>query len=286
LVSGRTDQQKIASLIGLPRSGKGTINRIIVALLGRHAVAGPTLGSLIGPFGLEPLLGKSLATFADVKWSARGVGDSTELLKTISGEDGVTVHRKNRVSWEGRLPTRFMLMSNDTPSFTDASGALGNRLIHLRFARSFLGKEDVGLTDRLLGELAGIFLWALDGLRRLDARGHFHVPADSAAVDEDVRRTASPHMVFLAEECETDPNARVRLDDVWSAWSAWCQADGGEPGNKRWLTRKLKAVNPLITTFEEKTPDARIKWLCGVRLIREPGRAMLTFQMPAPLGAG
>lgn len=292
LVSGRTDQQKIASLIGLPRSGKGTINRVIAALLGKHAVAGPTLGSLIGPFGLEPLLGKSLATFADVKWSARGVGDSTELLKTISGEDGVTVHRKNKVSWEGRLPTRFMLMSNDTPSFTDASGALGNRLIHIRFTRSFIDNPDIGLTDRLLTELPGIFLWALDGLRRLDARGRFHAPADSAAVDEDVRRTASPHMVFLAEECLLDVadqlvRPRVRLDELWTAWDAWCRADGTESGSKRWLTRKIKAVAPLIDTAEEKASDGtRIKWLIGVKLARDPVRNMLTFTIPAPAGQG
>lgn len=284
LVSGRTDHQKIASLIGLPRSGKGTINRIITALLGRHAVAGPMLGSLIGPFGLEPLLGKSLATFADVKWTARGVGDATELLKTISGEDGVTVHRKNRVSWEGRLPTRFMLMSNDTPSFTDASGALGDRLIHIKFAKSFMKNPDIGLTDRLMIELPGILLWAVEGLRRLDERGRFHVPADSAEIDEDVRRTASPHMVFLAEECEKVPG-RVKLDDVWAAWEAWCRADGTEAGTKPWLTRKLKAVWPHITTIEEKSDNVRIKYLTGLRVNR-PQTTLMSFSMPAPVGHG
>lgn len=286
LISGRTDHQKIASLIGLPRSGKGTTNRVITSLLGRHAVAGPTLGSLIGPFGLEPLLGKSLATFADVKWTARGVGDATELLKTISGEDGVTVHRKNRVSWEGRLPTRFMLMSNDIPSFTDASGALGNRLIHVRFANSFLGREDIGLTDRLLTELPGIFLWALEGLRRLDERGRFHVPADSRVIDEDVRRTASPHMVFLAEECEVAPGHRTRLDDVWNAWAAWCRADGTEAGNKRWLTRKLKGVEPSLTTEREMSENDRTKYIIGMRLLRPSTAQTMTFTMPAVTGTG
>jgi putative DNA primase/helicase len=270
LISGRTDHQKIASLVGLPRSGKGTINRIITAMLGPAAVAGPTLGSLTGPFGLEPLLGKSLVTFADVKWTARGVGDATEMLKTISGEDSVTVHRKNKVSWEGHLPARFMLMSNDTPSFTDASGALGNRLIHIRFTRSFLGRENIGLTTELLTELPGVFLWALEGLRSLDQRGRFHVPAASAEVDEDVRRTASPHLVFLEERCTLDPSARTTLDAVWHAWVAWCLEDGAEAGNKRWLTRKLKAVAPSVGTYEEKTTLGRMKYLVGIQIQGSP----------------
>ena len=270
LVSGRTNHQKIASLIGLPRSGKGTTARLITALLGQHAVAGPTLGSLIGPFGLEPLLGRSLAIFADVKWTARGVGDATELLKTISGEDSVTVHRKNKISWEGGLPTRFMLMSNDTPSFTDSSGALGNRLIHIRFARSFLGREDIDLTAKLLSELPGIFLWALEGLRRLDERGRFHVPAASGEIDEDVRRTASPHLVFIEERCTLDPQARITLDSMWNAWAAWCAEDGAEEGNRRWFTRKLKAVVPGVDAFQEHTTLGKQRWLLGIRLADNP----------------
>lgn len=270
LISGRTNQQKIASLVGLPRTGKGTVARVIRALLGPHNLAGPTLGSLVGPFGLEPLLGKSLALFADVKWTAKGVGDATELLKTISGEDAVTVHRKNKGAWEGDLPTRFMLMSNDTPSFNDASGALAGRLIHIRFNRSFAGRENINLTGELLTELPGIFLWALDGLRRLDARGRFHVPQASAEVDEDVRRTASPQLVFIEERCELDPAARISLDALWMAWESWTREDGADPGTKRWLTRKLRAVAPGISTFRERTALGEVRWVVGMRLTNNP----------------
>jgi putative DNA primase/helicase len=270
LISGRTNQQKIASLVGLPRTGKGTTARIVRALLGSHNVAAPMLGSLIQPFGLEPLLGKSLALFADVKWTSRGVSDATELIKTISGEDGVTVHRKHKGSWEGDLPTRFMFMSNDTPSFTDASGALALRMIHIRFTRSFAGHEDIGLTDRLLAELPGIFLWALEGLRRLDERGHFHVPAASVAVDEDVRRTASPHLVFLQERCVLDPSARTTLDAVWMSWESWCRDDGSEVGNKRWFTRKLKSVAPTIDVIRDQSTVPAQRIVTGLQLVHSP----------------
>ncbi|MCH8504726.1 MAG: hypothetical protein LAT50_10435 [Ectothiorhodospiraceae bacterium] len=46
LISGETHQQKVFLLVGPKRGGKGTILRVLTAMLGRHNVAAPTLGSL------------------------------------------------------------------------------------------------------------------------------------------------------------------------------------------------------------------------------------------------
>ena len=49
-----TRQHKILLIVGPPRSGKGTIGRILHELLGNFNVVGPTLSSLGGEFGLQP----------------------------------------------------------------------------------------------------------------------------------------------------------------------------------------------------------------------------------------
>ena len=54
-------------LIGPTRSGKGTIARMLTALIGSGHVAGPTLASLGTNFGLSPLLGKPLAIISDAR---------------------------------------------------------------------------------------------------------------------------------------------------------------------------------------------------------------------------
>jgi putative DNA primase/helicase len=64
VLSGRMDLQKILLLIGPPRSGKGTIARVLQAMIGRANCASPTLAGLAGEFGLQPLLGKPLAVVA------------------------------------------------------------------------------------------------------------------------------------------------------------------------------------------------------------------------------
>lgn len=282
LVSGRTDQHKIASLVGASRSGKGTIARVLTALIGPANVTGPVLASLTGPFGLEPLLGRSLAVFGDVKWSAKGVPDATELLKTISGGDHISVGRKNKLAWEGLLPTRFMTLSNNTPTFTDSSGALAGRMIHVHFTRTFAGRENVALTSELLTELPGILLWALDGLDDLSILGRFTVPAASAAIDDEVRLASAPHGVFVAECCDLDPRATVPLDVAWMAWLTWCAGEGAEPGNKRWFARNLKDSQPSVGTDRRQEAGQKVKYLTGLSLRLSPALAVVA-PFPAPV---
>src|SRR6266511_2349995 len=69
ILSSETDQQKILLLVGKRRGGKGTIARILTALVGKENTAGPTLASLGTNFGLSPLLGKAVAIVSDARLS-------------------------------------------------------------------------------------------------------------------------------------------------------------------------------------------------------------------------
>ena len=88
----------------------------------------------------------------------------------------ITVDRKYREAWTARLQIRFLILSNELARLVDASGALGGRFIVLVLIHSFYGREDLGLTDRLLTELPGIFNWTIAGWQRLSERGHFAQP--------------------------------------------------------------------------------------------------------------
>lgn len=226
LLSGRTDLQKMASLVGPPRCGKGTIARVFRGLLGAENVTTPELGKLGGQFGEEGLIGRTLAIMGDVRWHARAVTESVPVLLGISGEDARSVPRKGRTDWHGTLGVRFMLMSNDAPTFTDASAALASRMIHVEFRRSFLGREDIGLDVRLQAELPGILNWALAGLQRLQERGHFVPPASSVQLAEDVRRMASPVAAFVDDTCDLQPGAAIALADLYAHYRAWCRREG------------------------------------------------------------
>ncbi len=221
-----TSQQKMLLVTGPKRSGKGTIGRVLSQLVGTANVCGPTTASLAGPFGLQPLIGTSLAIVSDARFQGEAVPVVVERLLCISGEDTLTVDRKHMASVTMKLPTRFVFFTNELPRFSDSSGAIAARFLTLRLTRSFFGREDPQLTDKLLTELPGILLWALQGWLRLHRRGHFVPPASVASAIQELEDLASPVGAFVRECCVTGPGRRVWVDLLYQAWRDWCQRDG------------------------------------------------------------
>jgi putative DNA primase/helicase len=206
LLSADTSQQKIMLMKGPKRCGKGTIGRVLTAMLGKDSVGAPTVSSFGGTFGTESLITKSAAIISDMK-----IGSHTdksaivERLLSISGEDSIDVPRKFKSVWTGKLPTRFTILTNDLPSLSDESGALAGRFVILILTKTFYGREDPTLTSNLLTELPGILNWSIEGYRRLRERGYFVQPQSSIEAGEDIETLASPTLAFVRECCDVGP---------------------------------------------------------------------------------
>ncbi|MCC6425920.1 MAG: hypothetical protein IT435_03770 [Phycisphaerales bacterium] len=242
-----TSQQKMLLIVGPRRSGKGTIGRVITSLVGKSNVVGPTTSSLAGPFGLQPLIGKSLAIVSDARFAGEHVATVVERLLCISGEDTLTIDRKFLGSISLKLPTRFMFLTNELPRLSDASMALTGRFLVLRLTASFYGKEDLNLTGRLVTEMPGILLWALEGRERLQARGHFAQPKTGADAILDLEDLASPVSAFVRDRCVVGPGHRAGIDDFYKAWQSWCEQEGNiKAPPKQTFGRDLAAAVPGI----------------------------------------
>lgn len=247
-VSGDTSQQKMLLIVGPRRSGKGTIARVLSRLVGPRNVAGPTVGSLASNFGLQPLLGKSLAIVSDARFSGQDVGIVVERLLCISGEDAISVDRKFLPSVTTKLPTRLVFLTNELPRLLESSTALAGRFLVLQTRKSFYGAEDTGLTDKLLGEMPGIFKWALDGRDHLRTRGRFTEPESSRAAVQELEDLSSPVGAFVRERCIVGPGHRVLLAQIYEAWKAWCEQDGRTTVTSRQMFgRDLAAAVPGVT---------------------------------------
>jgi putative DNA primase/helicase len=242
-----TSQQKMLLLVGPRRSGKGTIGRVLTSLVGAGNVVGPTTGSLAGNFGLQPLIDKSLAIVSDARFAGDSVGAVVERLLCISGEDTLTIDRKFLGSVSMKLPTRFVFLTNEIPRLNDASTALAGRFLVLRLTQSFYGREDPALTEQLLAELPGILLWAIEGWKRLRARGRFVQPASAAEAIRDLEDLASPVGAFIRDCCVVGVGHRACVDDLYTAWRAWCEQDGRNAiSTKQAFGRDLVAAAPGV----------------------------------------
>jgi putative DNA primase/helicase len=269
LLTDDTSQQKMFMLVGPPRSGKGTILRVLESLVGYPNRVSPSLASLGTQFGLQPLIGKRLAMISDARLSGRADQQPiVENLLRISGEDALSIDRKNIAAWTGKLPTRFVLATNELPAFSDASAALANRFLLFRFTVSFLGREDMGLTGRLLGELPSIVLWALDGLERLKARGYLQRPRSADDLAADLLDQTSPIRAFVAECCVVgNDQTTCDRDDLFQAWRKWCDDQGRDhPGTKATFGRQLSAAFPQIRRTQPREGGTRMNLYACVRL--------------------
>jgi putative DNA primase/helicase len=268
LLTPDTRQQKILLLVGPKRSGKGTIARVIRGLVGPENVAGPTLSSLGMNFGLWPLLGKTVAMIQDARLGGRSdMTVITERLLSISGEDALTIDRKNLSPVTAKLLARFMILTNELPKLGDSSGALTGRMILLRLKESWFGREDTRLTDRLLVELPSILLWAIEGWRRLRERGYFVQPDAGREMLGELEDLSSPVGAFVRARCKVGPGCTVEKQMLFNAWKQWCEEQNRErPGDAATFGRNLRAVLPHLGESYPRQGEGRVYVYEGIAL--------------------
>lgn len=267
LLSGRTDLQKMMMLIGVSRSGKGTIARLLREMVSPQAYIGLSSRDIAGEFGLAPLIGKTLAVFSDDRMTVRG-NDVVENILRITGEDEVTANRKGVTHWHGVLNARLMFMSNEVPTFPDASQAIMNRILPLYMGVSWSGQEDPELLEKLVLELPGVFNWAMEGMDRLSASGgRFTYAASAERVAELLRAGASPLAEFVGRACVVGPEHWVSKDELFERWKLYCIDAGHDHGSKVHFYRKLfAAYGNKIQESRRGGKGAQVRGYSGIAL--------------------
>lgn len=268
IIAADTSQQAVFFLWGRPRSGKGTIMRVLTELVGKPNCHNPSVHTLAGRFGLEGCVAKSLIKITDMNCDDKiALSMAVSRINAISGEDDVTVERKNKKDWDGRLPGRFLMAANRLPNFGGGSIALATRLIILPFMVSFVGREDRALTDKLLVELPGILNWALDGLARLRERGRFDEPEASLQAKTRMLYQSDPVRGFIEERCTVEPSAEIEKRIFYLLYQEFCQANGTHAVPLPTLTERLSEIYPTITATKRRRRDgSRPPIFAGVRL--------------------
>jgi putative DNA primase/helicase len=187
------------------------------------------------------------------------------ILNAISGEDRVKIDRKYQTAWEGPLPTRNVIASNHPLNFGDTSGAFAARIVPLKMVRSFLYKEDHNLGERLHAELPAILNWSLDGLRRLEARGNFIIPASA----RDIIEHATPTIArFIEDRCLLLPNVETIEDDLFAEWKSYSADEGHQPGSKTHLAAEIASRYPGEIRYERPNVagGGRVRLYTGIAL--------------------
>jgi putative DNA primase/helicase len=274
VLSGRTDFQKMMLLNGPTRGGRRTIGRVLTGLLGKDNVAGLRLDDLGENFGMAHLIGKPLAIVGDERFSGKKMSEVVSALLMITGEDPIPVNRKRRDRWNGKLPTRLMLFSNELQKLSDASVAIVGRILVLRMTESWLGREDIGLLDRLLGELPGVLNWGLEGLGWLVDNGKFTEDPGAAEIVAQLTALASPMRTYVEENCAVGKGFETNTLTLYHDHCAWRRANGHMAIASNTFGASLRAALPHIIVKNVRRRDrSQFRVYVGIRL-KQPRDAL------------
>ena len=167
------------------------------------------------PFARADLEHELLMVDDDMKLEAL---KSTHYLKSlITAEMPMDLERKGEQSYQGQMYIRFLAFSNgDLESLYDHSDDFYRRQLILSVKKKPPNREDDPfLADKLCDESEGIFLWCLEGLRRLQASTPFSaLPSTKGRRFPILRRTMSaPRKIMPA--IQTSTRAAATSTSIW-----------------------------------------------------------------------
>ncbi len=253
-------------LLGASRGGKSTMSRVLMELVGMQHCASLTINDLGGPFGLQSAMDKRLIVVPDASdTDLRDRSTALTRLKSITGNDEISVNRKHLPLVNAKLPGQFLLVANRHPKFLDDSGALAARELVISFEKMIPQSErDKSLSAKLREELSGIANWSLAGLVRLRHQRRFTVGKKGQAAVRLVAEAQSPALRF-AQQCliiTGDSSDFTSLADVYIAYEGWAQQEGlrgGEWRNRTDFAGDLEAaLTPLgVRRGGKRVHDAR-----------------------------
>ena len=280
-----TKYQKAFMLVGPPRGGRGTIGRVMKALIGPSNYVGTSLRAFSEPFGMESFIGKKVVVFSDARLDGvpqRNLSAITERLLTITGEDDADVNRKNAKYWKGKLTARIIIFTNELLRIQDQSGALPRRMLVFRMQESFMGKEDTNLSNKLIAECPGILNLALAALDQVRARDGLIQCKSGQNMAESLQKLSSDVSVFVEEVCVVGPEHEILCRDLFHRWQSWCEERGVRHNwGENQFSAKLRAVLPRITDSRPRETPTRLTKLYGVAIRKaeaQPKRKLPTLE--------
>lgn len=254
--------QKFAVFKGASRAGKSTLVGVIEAMLGRMNTTSTSLSLIGSDFGLESLMGKKLCVFQDAdRASMDRMGIATERIKSLASNDPVGINRKGQSVVHQRLSIKVAFVCNRMPPFLNDENALTNRMIVFPFWKSFEGREDFSLLERLEAEVQGVLNWSLVGARRLLRGEKLAMSSKGREALQEIHESLDSVHGYIAE-CLQDTgheHNKVSCKALWESYREWCKDSGRMPKHKQRMLMELSS-NPKLRDRKWRSGDDRGYW--------------------------
>jgi putative DNA primase/helicase len=216
-------------------------------------------------YQLADLAGKRIALCSESSATNSLVEDA--YVKALVGGDTMNVRKIRKDPFVLEPKCKLWWSMNELPAVADTSEGFWRRVKVIPFNRQFNVNERIlDLKEKLDAELPGIFIWAMDGLRRLRDRGRFVVPSQVSKATEQYRQEANPVALFVEEECCVYEAARMQSSVIYDAYKKWCLANNFKPHSSKNFKNEMERLD-----FEHKK-DRDCNRFYGVELFTATSR--------------
>ena len=225
------------------RRGRSRIGVVMQKMLGDNLKNGSIAKVERSPFARADLEHQLVMVDDDMKMEAL---KSTHYLKSlITAEMPMDLERKGEQSYQGQMYVRFLAFSNgDLESLYDHSDGFYRRQLILSVKKKPLDREDDPfLADKLCAEIEGIFLWCLEGLRRLIANNYrFTESARTKDNRVEAKQEADNVLLFLRSEgyIRLKADSTITSADLYAIYTMWCNDNTYKPLAARTVSITLK----------------------------------------------
>jgi putative DNA primase/helicase len=262
---------------GSGRNGKGTWERTIQAVIGKHNVSAVSLEELDGEhrFAVFQLYGKLLNLCSE---PATNRTLQTSLLKKATGQDHISAERKGtdkRVEFTNTA--KITVSANKFPKVKDTSVAFVERRLFLNWENQFLEHEgqiqniESNWIQGEHDERKGILCWMLEGLQRLLSQGYFTESKNQHETEILFQRASNTINAFLTEIGVFNKNLVTTRSEAFESYKNYCDIFGLEAENEKKFTATLKET-PRINSTTVSQPKRERAWKgLGLKKLSEDG---------------
>lgn len=223
-------------LTGAGANGKSVLLEVMANLVGRENTTWAHLDRLNRTAVRATLEGMMLNISTEM--NADGTLADGHLKSITSGEP-IDAEPKYKDPYSFIPTVKLVAATNHLPRLKDTSGGFARRACILAFNKVFKPEErDVNLGQTLAGELAGILVWALDGLARLLERGRF-VPPPSSDATVQAYRIEADSVALFNHECLDQCSNGTPVGTLYQAYREFCATNGFQPTNVAIFGRRL-----------------------------------------------
>jgi putative DNA primase/helicase len=260
--------QKSFWIYGPAASGKTTVFKILGELLGKENVSSLDMQEIeYSRFAVAGLQNKLANILGEPN---PGELKKSTTFKKLTGGDIITADRKNKSLITFSNTAKLIIYANRYPNITDTGDAFWRRVIVLGFNHRFSEfKKDVWkeVTEDT-AEMSGVLCWTIEGLKRLKDNDWTFTETDGDGNGKrEFMLNANPKEVFLSEECIFDRKSWTANDDLWLAYSDWCEEAGAAAEEKDSFFKFINS-QPGITSGKKTIGGSRRHVKIGIILAK------------------